>query len=73
MLLREQKLCSTGAGGKSITQEIKSFIFIRNEFEFNVIDTCGLNEKDEKENQKKINKLKGLLAQFPKLNANYAY
>ena len=62
-----KKLCSAGAGGKSITQEIKSFNFICNEFEFNAIDTCGLDEKDEKENQKKINKLKGLLAQFPKI------
>ena len=48
-----KKLCSAGAGGKSITQEIKSFNFICNEFEFNAIDTCGLNEKDEKDNQKR--------------------
>lgn len=62
-----KKLCITGAGGKSVTQEIKSFNFVRNGFYFKAIDTCGLDEKDEKENQKKINKLKGLLAQFPKI------
>ena len=62
-----KKLCSNGAGGKSITQEIKSFNFIRNDFDFNAIDTCGLYEKDEKENKKKIYRLKGLLAQFSKI------
>ena len=57
-----KKLFSTGAGGKSITKEIKSCNFIRNGYDFNAIDTCGLDEKRWERKTKKINKLKGLLA-----------
>jgi GTPase SAR1 family protein len=66
-LANDKNLCKVGATGNSVTQEIESKNFVRNGLHFNAIDTCGLDEPDDREKKLKTNKLKGLLAKYPKI------
>lgn len=66
-LSNKKNMCASSASGKSVTQDNNVYHFRELLHNFHAIDTGGLDEKSDEENEKKINKLKGLLAQFPKL------
>lgn len=65
--LANKKCCKTGSGGKSITLEEQCVNFVHNEHLFNVIDTAGLDDNDENINKQRIESLKSLLSNYPKI------
>lgn len=57
--------CEVGTTGKSCTQSNKLVSFVYNNHRFNVIDTPGLDDSDN--NNEKINILKNILKNHPKI------
>jgi len=67
--LARKKICKVGSGGNSVTPNSENVHFVSNGHLFNVIDTAGLDDEDEKKNKEKIGQLKGLLENYPKIKA----
>ena len=65
--LAHKKCCKTGSGGKAITLEEQCVNFVHKEHLFNVIDTAGLDDNDKEKNKQRIESLKNLLCNYPKI------
>ena len=65
--LARKKICKVGSGGNSVTPCLEKYDFASNGHLFYVIDTAGLDDRDEKKNKEKIGQLKTLLEKFPKI------